>query len=51
MWSYKYTSAKSLFTDQCRVGVRLEVAAPTAQLVDLFSAASKEQVPLTKFTL
>lgn len=44
MWSYKYTSAKSLFADQCRVGVRFEAAAPAARLVDIFSAASKEQV-------
>ncbi|CAM9873347.1 unnamed protein product, partial [Sphacelaria rigidula] len=43
MWSYKYTSAKSLFADQCRVGVRFEAAAPAARLVDIFSAASQEQ--------
>lgn len=44
MWSYKYTSSASVFVDQCRVGARLEVATPRDQLVEIFSAVSKEQV-------
>ncbi|CAM9254468.1 unnamed protein product [Scytosiphon promiscuus] len=43
MWSYKHTSSASLFVDQCRVGARLEAATSTSQLVELFSAVSKEQ--------
>lgn len=44
MWSYKYTSAASVFVDQCRVGVRFEAATPTTQLVALADAVTKEQV-------
>lgn len=44
MWSYKYTSAASVFVDQCRVGVRFEAATPTTQLVALSDAVTKEQV-------
>ncbi|CAM9135434.1 unnamed protein product, partial [Pylaiella littoralis] len=43
MWSYKYTSLASVFVDQCRVGARLETSTPTSQLVEFFSAVSKEQ--------
>lgn len=44
MWSYKYTSSASVVTGNCRVGVRLEVATSTSHMVDLFTAAAKEQV-------
>lgn len=44
MWSYKYTSSSSIFVDQCRVGIRLQASTPVTQLVELFTAVSKEQV-------
>lgn len=44
MWSYKYTSSGSAFTEQCRVGVRLEAATTAVRLVEVFAAAAKEQV-------
>ncbi|CAM9140319.1 unnamed protein product [Ectocarpus fasciculatus] len=43
MWSYKYTSSASVFVDQCRVGARLETVTPVSQLVELFTAASRDQ--------
>ncbi|CAN0048800.1 unnamed protein product, partial [Ectocarpus sp. 13 AM-2016] len=43
MWSYKYTSSASVFVDQCRVGARLETVTPVSQLVELFTAVSRDQ--------
>jgi len=44
MWSYKYTSSASSFVAQQRIGVRLQTSVPVAEAVELFTAASKEQV-------
>lgn len=44
MWSYKYTSSASAFVAQQRIGVRIQTSVPVAEAVELFTAASKEQV-------
>lgn len=46
MWSYKYTSSASTFTEHYRVGVRLEAVIPAVRLVEIFAAVTKEQVTM-----
>lgn len=44
MWSYKYTSSASAFDAQQRIGVRVQTSVPVSKAIELFTAASKEQV-------